>query len=159
MDSTGSDGAPFPQTSGAETADDALSCVNCGYNLVGVTIGKPCPECGAPIRLHAATPQKQGLAVATLVLGIISIVGCTMYGLPGVLCGTTALILGHYAKRAVREGRSPASAMSLTKAGTICGWIGLSLGALYVIGMLAIILFAMGGNAALGGGIGAPGTP
>lgn len=159
MDPTEPNDANAPPRDADPAAGDIVSCINCGYNLVGATIGKPCPECGAPIRLHASTPQKQGLAVATLVLGILSIVGCTMYGLPGVLCGVTALVLGRYAKRAIREGRSPASAMSLTKAGIICGWIGLSLGALYVIATLAFILFAIGGTAAFGGGIGAPGTP
>lgn len=85
-------------------------------------------------------------ATAVLVLGIVSIVGCMCYGVPGLICGIIALVLGNkdMARYRAAPGQYTAGSYSNLKAGRICAIIGLSLSALYVIMM--IIMFAMYGS-------------
>ncbi len=88
-------------------------------------------------------------ATAVLVLGIISIVGCICYGLPGIICGTIALVLANKDRRLYAA--SPASytpgSYSNLKAGRTCAIIGLCLSSLYLIGIIFAIF--MWGVAAL----------
>ena len=74
-------------------------------------------------------------ATAILVLGIISIVGCFCYGLPGLVCGIIALVLSGKATTLYKENPSLYTEASFKnmKAGKVCAIIGLSLSALTVI--------------------------
>ncbi len=74
-------------------------------------------------------------ATAILVLGIISIVGCFCYGLPGLVCGIIALVLSGKANALYKENPSLYTEASFKnmKAGKVCAIIGLSLSALTVI--------------------------
>ncbi|MEM9415283.1 MAG: DUF4190 domain-containing protein [Planctomycetota bacterium] len=59
-----------------EIAATTVQCSNCGYNLTGVTIGGVCPECGMDVGqsiLTRATQTVSGLAVTSMVLGIVAI--------------------------------------------------------------------------------------
>ena len=78
-------------------------------------------------------------AVAVLVLGICSIVGCWLYAVPGVICGIIALVLSKKDKRLYLEspGRYRES-FKLSNAGKVCGIIGLCISGLYLI----VLLFA-----------------
>lgn len=78
-------------------------------------------------------------ATATLVLGIISIIGAFCYGFVGIVCGVIGLILGN---KAVKEYEANPSAFTgnsynNAKAGRICSIIGLILGIL--IGVVVVI--------------------
>ncbi|MCR9173962.1 MAG: CCC motif membrane protein [bacterium] len=80
-------------------------------------------------------------AVATLVLGILSIIGCFFAGIPGVILGIIALIL-HQKDRQLYESDKSFYAVSWKTAngGKVCAIIGLSLSALYaLIFILALI--------------------
>ncbi len=82
-------------------------------------------------------------ANAILVLGICSIVGCFLYGLPGLICGIIALILFKKAK-AVSDTNPPKYEASFknAKAGQICAIIGTSLSAIYfVVAIFWVIMF------------------
>ncbi len=89
-------------------------------------------------------------SVAVLVLGILSIVFCWCYGVIGLILGIIALVLAGKAKglyNANPEIYSLGSYKNL-KAGRICGIIGISLSALYLI--FIILYFLILGTAMLG---------
>ena len=74
-------------------------------------------------------------ATAVLVLGIISIATCWLYGIPGLICGIICLVL---AKKDLALYKKNPNQYSITsyknlKAGQVCGIIGLSLSALYLL--------------------------
>lgn len=80
-----------------------------------------------------------GYAVASLVLGIASLVTCMFYGLPALICGPLALVFSSSAQKDIRAGAVSPSSAGLAKAGKICGLIGLFLGIGVVI--TAVLFF------------------
>jgi len=131
-------------------------CANCGYSLKGLNVDGNCPECATPVvRSVGADGRGNGYAVASLVLGICGIVlGCSSYGLIGLICGPLALVYHAKAVGKVRDGLAPASSLGLAKAGRICGWIALGLAILvFVFIALFIVLgFALPFLMPAGGG-------
>ncbi len=89
--------------------------------------------------LGAQGMPTSGKAVASLVLGILSIVGCCMGGLPGVVCGGLAVIFSRGVKTQILRGEVHPSSQGMAVAGFVCGLIGLILGALF----LAVILLEL----------------
>jgi len=81
-----------------------------------------------------------GYAVASLVLGITSLVTCTCYALPPLICGPLAIIFSNVAMRDIRTGVANPSSAGLAKAGKICGLIGLllAIGA-WILGVALIV--------------------
>ncbi|MDR3188871.1 MAG: hypothetical protein LBT94_06775 [Prevotellaceae bacterium] len=86
-------------------------------------------------------------ATLVLVLGILSIVSCICYGIPGLVCAIVALIVARSSTKLyiANPGRYTESSFSNLNAGKICAWIGLIPSILYVI--LIIILIAVFGAA------------
>lgn len=82
------------------------------------------PAYGAPL-------PKNSLAVWSLVLGILSVLGC------GLVTGIAAIITGTKSRQAQREGLADNGGMGL--AGLILGWIGT---VLVTLGIIAYIAFA-----------------
>ena len=83
-------------------------------------------------------------ATAVLVLGIISIVGCVFYGIPGLICGIIALVL--HQKNKFIYSHNPQfyeASWKNSKAGHVCAVIGVSISALYLIFALIFIIFAI----------------
>jgi hypothetical protein len=91
-------------------------------------------------------------ATGVLVLGILSIVFCWCYGIPGLVLGIIALIMSKKATALYLSSPESYTESSFKnmKAGRICAIIGLSLSSVYAI--VAIIYIAIIG-AALGGGL------
>jgi len=84
-------------------------------------------------------------ATAVLVLGILSIVFCFCYGIVGIILGIITLVLAKKDLALYNDNPnkfSPSSFSNL-KAGKVCGIIGLSISALYVI-ILVIYLMMLG---------------
>lgn len=82
-------------------------------------------------------------ATAVLVLGIIGIVGCFCYGIPGLICSIIALVLFSKDKQlyvANPELYTEASFKN-EKSGRICAIIGISLSILYILLIVALIAF------------------
>lgn len=84
-------------------------------------------------------------ATAILVLGIVSIVTCFCWGLPGLGTGIAALIMGGKAMREYESNPSQYTTQSYNnaKAGRICAIIGTILSALSVLYFIFVI--AIGG--------------
>ena len=90
-------------------------------------------------------------ANATLTLGIISIVGCILYAIPGLVCGIIALAL-HKKDKAIysTDPNRFENSYKNAKAGFICAIIGTSLSALYVLFIIFFVLFAVSTVGSLG---------
>ena len=98
-------------------------------------------------------PASSGNANMALVLGILGLLGsvgaccCCLFWLLG-LCAPAGWYVGSQELKAIRAGRSPASAESTAKAGMVCGIVGTVLMALYLVGIL-IYVAVVGGAVAL----------
>ena len=82
-------------------------------------------------------------ATASLVLGIISIVGAFCYGIVGVICGIIGLILANKDRKAYRAAPDmySSSSYSTSNSGRICSLIGLILGAIFLLIMIFYFIF------------------
>lgn len=83
-------------------------------------------------------------STAVLVLGIISIVGCIFYGVPGLVCGIIAIFL-HKKDKALYESNKAAyeNSFKTSKAGNVCAIVGTSLSALYLLIVILFLIFAV----------------
>lgn len=84
---------------------------------------------------YPTTPPQNGMAVASLVVSIVGVLGLCGYGLGGYL-GIVGAILGHVAKRQIRERGESGGGMAT--AGIIIGWIAAGIA---VLATVAIIIF------------------
>jgi len=117
----------------------AIRCTRCGYTLNGLTVGSFCPECGHQVGLGGGMDaQTSGYAVASLVLGILSLISCWFYGIPAFVLGPLAIWFASKAKAQVLSGQAAPSSLGLATAGKVTGIIGLSLAAIVVV---LIVLF------------------
>lgn len=101
-----------------------------GYDGRGA--GMAPPPLGAPGGYAAPAPQSNGLAIAALVCGILSIPGVCCQGWGGVLLGIAAIVLAVMARKKAAQGLARRSVMSIV--GMVLGIIGLLLG----IGMVIL---------------------
>ena len=82
-------------------------------------------------------------ANAVLVLGIISIVGCVLYGLPGLVCGIIALAMFKKVKATyLTDKMMYESSYKNANAGYICAIIGTIISALYFLFAIFFIFLA-----------------
>ena len=128
-----------------------MICANCGNNVEGNV--RACPRCGyqtteqvpqavnyysAPVGLSMS-----GMAIASLVLGIISIPSCVCYGIPSIVCGILAVVFARKADEAVANGLAAPNSKGLAMAGRICGWVGLSFGLVYILFLIVVIVMTV----------------
>ena len=81
---------------------------------------------------YGAVPPPSGMAVASMILGILAIPMMFAYCL-GTPCAIVAIILGHIARGKARRGEGSGAGMAL--AGLICGYVSI----LLLGGMIAIV--------------------
>jgi len=92
-------------------------------------------------RNNLATP---GSAIASMVLGIASLVTCFFYGVPGLVCGILAVIFAGKADRMIRTGAFSNQSRGMITAGRVCGWIGIALSSVFTLVLIGyFFLFAM----------------
>ncbi|MEE2623796.1 MAG: DUF4190 domain-containing protein [Roseibacillus sp.] len=109
--------------------------------IAGVTGGYiPQPVAGSPYA-RASAPAPNGMAIASMVLGIIGVLGAA------ILTSVPAIICGHIARRQIRdaEGRVGGEGMALT--GLILGYLTTVLSVLaigFVIVMIWVAVDAAG---------------
>ncbi len=104
------------------------------------------PQTNHPVNTNTGSnfgaPKNLPNAVAVLVLGICSIVGCFCYGIVGLICGIIAVVLAKKDMALYKANPSDYTLPSFTnlKAGRVCAIIGLSLSALYILFIIVYVL-------------------
>ena len=88
-----------------------------------------------------AKPPTEGMAIAALVLGIISIPGICCYGIVGVAAGVTAIVLGRMALTKITTSGGTIGGRGFAQAGWICGLVGAVLGLIIGLIQLAFLIF------------------
>src|SRR5690606_14043190 len=85
--------------------------------------------------------EKQNLPNSTviLVLGILSIVGCCCYGLPGLISGIIAIILASKSTRLYKENPEIYSGYGNVTAGKIMAIVGIILSVMFIIFIIWLI--------------------
>lgn len=90
----------------------------------------PPPQYGAPQPGMPGMPQKtSGMAIASLVTGILSIFPCCSIGILGVL----GIVFGILARKNIEASNGTEKGLGLARAGLICGVVGLVLTVIYWI--------------------------
>ena len=91
---------------------------------------------------YAYPPVKptNGLAIGAMVTSIVAMLGLCFYGVGGLVAGPVGAILGHVARRQVRERDQQGEGMAM--AGIIVGWIATALGALVVAAIVIFVIWA-----------------
>ena len=98
----------------------------------------PPPGYGYP---YQPAPRTNGMSVASMVVSIVSAAGLCCYGFGGLL-GIVGAILGHVARRQVKQRNESGEGMAL--AGIIVGWIAFGLG--LVVATVMVVLFVLSLN-------------
>jgi len=80
-----------------------------------------------------------------LILGILSIVTCCCYGIPGLILGGITLFLASKATKLYNENPEMYTGYSNVKTGKILGIIGIVFGILSFLYMIVYLVFIMGG--------------
>lgn len=86
-----------------------------------------------------ASPPTNGMAIASMVVSIVGILGLCGYGVGGYI-GIVGAILGHVAKRQIRERGESGDGMAL--AGIILGWIATAIAVIATIAIVGFIIWA-----------------
>jgi small-conductance mechanosensitive channel len=108
--------------------------------------GQPAPYQVAPQYVVNPSAPAHPLAITSLALGIIGIVGILGAFFVGVtvvagICSPFAIWLGARSKREIRQDPQSYSGEGLATAGLVTGIVGLVLGVLALLAILAIVAF------------------
>jgi hypothetical protein len=91
---------------------------------------------------YAVGPPTSGLAIAALIVGIVSIIGVCCYAVPGLVLGIVAIVLGQKAKSDIRASQGRQAGEGMAKAGFIMGIVSVVLSLLAAA--IFVALFALG---------------
>jgi hypothetical protein len=97
-------------------------------------VPQPFPQPAIDYHMPTTARPTDGLAVASMVLGIISLPTMCAYGL-GIIPAILAVIFGFIARNRIKRGESDGESMALT--GLICGFISLLL---MVVGIVLLMI-------------------
>ncbi|MDA8968573.1 GYF domain-containing protein [Akkermansiaceae bacterium] len=95
----------------------------------------------APQQYYAPAAPTSGLAIASMVCGILSIIFCYVNALVGI----PAVICGHMAMKRIKASQGQIAGQGMALAGLICGYIGIVL-QLITIGFFVFIFAAAASN-------------
>jgi hypothetical protein len=142
-------GAPAPAQPPAEPAASPAAAQTFAVSPPAST---PSAEVLPPTAAPAPRPLAvvtSGYSIASLVLGICSICLCFCYAVPSLVCGTLAVVFAKRGEKDVALGQRGPQSLGMSNAGRIMGFIGIGLGALYlviiVIYIIVVIVAASGG--------------
>ena len=110
-----------------------VPCYQCGYNLTGVSIGGFCPECGAGVDqslYQSGNSPTNGKAIASMVLGICSIVTCCC---PVPILSILGLVFGILAVNEIKTGKYSPGSSGMAITGLVCSGIALLLAAVSLL--------------------------
>ena len=122
---------------------NARHCRNCGFPF-GSAGGNFCSSCGCPIGAIPYNAPMSGYAVASLIMGIMSVLSCLFYGLPTLVFGPLAIMFAGKAKAQVEARQSSPSSLALATAGRVMGIVGLAIFAAFVLAIVAAFVFGVG---------------
>jgi hypothetical protein len=91
---------------------------------------------------YVASPPTDGMAIAALILGIVSIPGICCYGIVGLAAGITGIVLGRMSLRKISASGGMIGGRGLAQAGWICGLVGAVLGLLYGLFSIGVLIFS-----------------
>lgn len=83
---------------------------------------------------YAHTPPSNGMAVASLVLGILGLVLWLVFGW---VLSIVAVILGHVAKSQIDQSRGAQGGRGMAIAGLVMGWIGVAFAVIFIVLIVA----------------------
>ena len=128
---------PAPSGSGVPTppATPPAAPPQASYPPPG-TVGYPTADPGAAPGWAQGVPRN-GLGIAALVLGILSLPGAIAGGVLGIVLGILALIFGIVGMRRAKRGEATNNGMAL--AGAILGAVGLLVGILVTLVLVTFI--------------------
>ena len=144
---------PAPEIEPTEpaTAPPGVYCSACGH--LNPASRRTCRQCGSelisrerPVAARAPEPASSqasasnGLAIASLVLGIVSLPSACCYG-GGALLGIGSLVLGFLARRQIRESGGTQQGDGLAVAGMVTGGIAILGGVLWVVLLALGLIF------------------
>ena len=119
--------------SGEPVYKDGYPAPTSGYPAPGYPpAGYPTP---APGYGYPVAPSNNGMAIASMVVSIVGVLGLCGYGLGGYI-GIVGAILGHVSRKQIRERGEQGDGMAL--AGIILGWIATGIA---VLATIAIVIF------------------
>ncbi|MGY3053466.1 hypothetical protein ACVWYG_001666 [Pedobacter sp. UYEF25] len=138
-----------PQESGSESPKEQTEKFNPGhlegppnFNLPPTPPPFQAPPAFGQFGGNYGGQQNLPNATASLILGILSIPACCFYGFFGIIFGVIAVILsnGDIKKYQMNPGIFTEASYNNSKAGKICGIIGLSLSALFFVFWILIVI-------------------
>ena len=88
---------------------------------------------------YQSTPRTNGLAIASLVLGIAQIFLC-------IIGGILALVFGYISRRQIDESGGTQGGRGMAIAGIILGWIGIGLGIAYIVFIIIAVIVSDDSN-------------
>lgn len=97
-----------------------------------LTQAQPSPYVAPPGQAYAAAVPTDGLAIASLVCGILAIISCYVWG----LFGLAAVICGHMSLKKIRNSATPLGGRGMSIAGLITGYIGIAFQLLMIVGLI-----------------------
>ena len=133
--------APAPTASGDATADERAGLPPAGAQSAGYPgpgyppAGYPGPGYPPPGYAFAPARPRNDLAVWSLVLGLLSVVGCFFF------TGVPAVVVGGKARQAAAAGEADNPGMAV--AGVVLGWVGTALGGLLTLLILFSVLLPL----------------
>ena len=94
---------------------------------------------------YTPAPPNEGLAVASMVVGIVSIVLSCGYGI-GLLGSPVALVMGRVSMKRIDRSQGQLGGRGMAQAGFILGIIGTVLLVLALVGLVILIIVAVNGG-------------
>lgn len=98
-----------------------------------------------PMQPYQVTPPTDGLGVAAMVIGIVSLVMMCAYGI-GLLGSPAALIMGRISMKRIDRSEGRIGGRGMAQAGFILGIVGTILLVLAIIAVAVIVAIAVGGG-------------
>lgn len=119
-------------------------CQSCAVNVAGRLLCQQCLASGTAIRSRAESVPTNPLAIVSLVLGILGLLGCVCGGsIGGILFGVPAGITGWIARRQLLQSGQGQQGLQLATIGLILGIaeVVLSIVVLIVFGSVYALAF------------------
>jgi hypothetical protein len=85
-------------------------------------------------------PRTNGMAIASMIVSLVALPGLVCYAVPGLIMGIVGAILGHVARRKIKQTGENGDGMALT--GVIVGWVTVGLSLLALAGLIWLFIYA-----------------